>query len=150
MFQGMQEFSTKINDMKTKMQEIIKAEGETRMKEMFKELFDKFPAIVQVSWRQYTPYFNDGEPCEFGVHDPQFTMQGEEADRYENCIWSLDSRVKDGKLKAPENWEEYKAAMQAVAKAVCGMDETMLATFGDHAEITVTPDKIVCESCDHD
>lgn len=26
------------------------------------------PSIAWFGWRQYTPYFNDGEPCEFNVH----------------------------------------------------------------------------------
>lgn len=26
------------------------------------------PTIKSFGWRQYTPYFNDGEPCEFTVH----------------------------------------------------------------------------------
>lgn len=29
------------------------------------------PMISAVRWHQYTPYFNDGDPCEFGVSRPQ-------------------------------------------------------------------------------
>ena len=27
------------------------------------------PEIAALRWRQYTPYFNDGEPCTFSVND---------------------------------------------------------------------------------
>jgi hypothetical protein len=27
------------------------------------------PGVEAVRWQQYTPYFNDGEPCEFNVYD---------------------------------------------------------------------------------
>lgn len=30
------------------------------------------PEIVKFSWQQYTPYFNDGEPCTFSAYAPAF------------------------------------------------------------------------------
>jgi hypothetical protein len=30
-----------------------------------KELFDQNPTLIDFGWRQYTPVFNDGEPCIF-------------------------------------------------------------------------------------
>src|SRR5690348_1020347 len=37
----------------------------------FKNAFDK--GVKAIAWSQYTPYFNDGEACEFGVGDIAFT-----------------------------------------------------------------------------
>lgn len=34
------------------------------------------PRIHTIGWTQYTPYFNDGEPCEFSVGQPWFTTTG--------------------------------------------------------------------------
>lgn len=31
-------------------------------------LFAADPRVSAIQWRQYTPYFNDGDPCEFGAH----------------------------------------------------------------------------------
>ena len=28
-------------------------------------LFEKYPGVKNVRWTQYTPYFADGDPCEF-------------------------------------------------------------------------------------
>lgn len=33
------------------------------------------PLITAFGWRQYTPYFNDGEPCYFMVHEPWFVTR---------------------------------------------------------------------------
>jgi hypothetical protein len=43
------------------------------------------PTIVEFGWRQYTPYFNDGEPCEFGVSGLWVRVTGveDEADAWE-------------------------------------------------------------------
>lgn len=52
---------------------IAKKTFENKMKNAFKEIFKTFfelyPEVQAVGWNQYTPYFNDGEPCEFGVAD---------------------------------------------------------------------------------
>ena len=31
-------------------------------------LFEKYPGVKNVRWTQYTPYFNDGDPCEFSTN----------------------------------------------------------------------------------
>lgn len=35
---------------------------------MARELFEKIPLIKSFSWTQYTPYFNDGDTCEFSAN----------------------------------------------------------------------------------
>lgn len=35
--------------------------------EQARELFQRIPEIEEFSWTQYTPYFNDGDECIFGV-----------------------------------------------------------------------------------
>lgn len=34
----------------------------------FARRFEANPAVKCAIWTQYTPYFNDGDPCTFGVH----------------------------------------------------------------------------------
>ena len=40
------------------------------------DLFKTYPQIEAMSWVQYTPAWNDGEPCEFSVCDPTFAIAG--------------------------------------------------------------------------
>jgi len=55
-------------------QEIEKLKDELRnkTKEMFHEgikiLFNEYPIIKQVHFTAYTPYFNDGDECEYACH----------------------------------------------------------------------------------
>jgi hypothetical protein len=36
------------------------------------------PGVEAVRWQQYTPYFNDGEACEFGVGEPLVKLAGDD------------------------------------------------------------------------
>jgi hypothetical protein len=42
-------------------------EGKKALGEIFSKFFEENPDALYVFWQQYTPYFNDGEQCEFGV-----------------------------------------------------------------------------------
>ncbi len=51
------------------------------------DLYPKFQAafdegILAATWHQYTPYFNDGEPCEFSVYDLSVTNNEEVAENW--------------------------------------------------------------------
>lgn len=41
--------------------------GMELLKHTLKEFFEKNPRVVAVNWVQYTPTFNDGDPCEFSA-----------------------------------------------------------------------------------
>lgn len=36
------------------------------------------PEIVRFGWEQYTPFFNDGDTCEFSSHQPWFVTRADE------------------------------------------------------------------------
>lgn len=43
--------------------------GKATLTEEFKKLFEDVPELESLKWTQYTPHFNDGDACVFGVHD---------------------------------------------------------------------------------
>jgi hypothetical protein len=43
---------------------------------MFTELFVQAPKLKSVGWTQYTPYFNDGDTCEFSAHTSDLAING--------------------------------------------------------------------------
>lgn len=55
------EIRQKIADAKKQMEETAKG----LFNEMSAELFNDNPTLVSFSWTQYTPYWNDGDVCEF-------------------------------------------------------------------------------------
>lgn len=44
-------------------------EGKEIFKSIFKDFITTHPDISELRWKQYTPYFNDGDPCEFRLTD---------------------------------------------------------------------------------
>lgn len=69
-----EEFKTlqeRIEALNTEMQE----KSKVLMKEALRDFFEKYDGVVQnLFWRQYTPYFNDGESCEFSVYDTHIIL----------------------------------------------------------------------------
>lgn len=51
------------------MQEEIKKKTQDRLKTFIDGLFLAFPWFGAITWTQYTPYWNDGDECTFGVND---------------------------------------------------------------------------------
>lgn len=76
-----------------------------------------------ITWTQYTPYFNDGDECIFGVNDVRIVPDSEEEEDL-----SPEERSAD-------NSSSY--AFDALTTLLYGAEEIMKAAFGDHAEITV-------------
>lgn len=65
----MEEFGKKMLEMKEEMKNTLKGV----MLPAFKEFFERHPKVTAIGWTQYTPHFNDGEPCEFSIYDRYFS-----------------------------------------------------------------------------
>jgi hypothetical protein len=65
---------SRINALKAEMQENSKV----LMKEAFREFLEKYDVVDNIFWTQYTPYFNDGESCEFSVGDAYLVLKDDE------------------------------------------------------------------------
>lgn len=90
-----QEFLKKITNLKEQAkayQAEIKAKNESFFKEAINFLFEGLPALENISWNQYTPYFNDGDTCEFGVNeiDVNTDEDGEGISR-----WRIEEKIKE-------------------------------------------------------
>lgn len=127
-----------------------------------------YPTIVEFGWRQYTPYFNDGDPCEFGVDGlwVKTTAEAEleEAGEADFGPWDLDVDYHPslGKLKwnsETYKYEEYEGPdvdrynrIQALARAIQSgaYENALLEAFGDHAEVTIRKSDIQVEFYSHE
>ena len=61
--------------------------GPSLIKFVLKPIFDFDPSIIAVKWNQFTPYFNDGDPCVFSVNwEGSLKIEGvdEDAGDYED------------------------------------------------------------------
>ena len=114
----------------------LKEAGTGVLKDLLAPLFEKFPEVAAVSWTQYTPYFNDGDPCTFrSNHDEPAVLDKEDA---ENEEWDAESF----------DWEseEFKMARELLGAL---SEDDMEDLFGDGYRIIVTRDGVDVEEYDH-
>jgi len=152
------------------------SEGSTRVEQkpieelapLFQALLDD-PTITEFGWRQYTPYFNDGEPCEFGLHGVwvRTTAEVDTEDEYYD-LYDLDVDYHPSLGRVHREWDnetrtyvnEYYEGpdedrynrCQALDRALQSgaFDNVLLKHFGDHAMVTVRKDGIEVEFYSHE
>lgn len=116
------------------------------------------PGVYSVRWEQYTPYFADGEPCEFSVNDISFRLtpeddeedeRGDYGDGYIDS-WSLKYTRERGELTelSEDHYEALKKAFDHWTKL--NFDEVARRNFGDHARVTATVEGFNVEFYEHD
>lgn len=119
--------------------------------------------IVSFGWQQYTPYFNDGDACVFGISEPWFRTvdDDEDVDRYALEIdghASLGARFWDGKASRYVNVDRDAETVACrercldLAHAIgsSAFNDVLLAAFGDHAEVELTRDGITVDTYSHE
>lgn len=137
---------------------------------IFKEFLNSQPSIHGFAWVQYTPYFNDGEECVFGVHDIYAFYDNDvvrEAFKNGDTCLAYGEIGDDDESGGIVNLSKYDYSagysskknrkMTDVEKAVGEFvdalnqfkDEFRYA-FGDHVMVTVTRDGIDINDYDHE
>jgi hypothetical protein len=106
------------------------------------------PEVAALRWSQYTPYFNDGDPCVFSVGELYYKLVGgdEEAGDEEDGFEYLSSYGKPAEF-AQQPW--YKA-LEELSSALSGSEDELLAAFGDHVQVIVTKAGVDVEEYSHD
>ena len=132
----LKQFGEKLTQMKDEYKKAVQENGEAVVKEAARELFTQFPDLQGVRWTQYTPYFNDGDPCYFRYGWMEAKVQQDED--YEDT-YSLR-----------ESHPEMMKAVNEFEGMISGLDDALEVIFGDHAMVTVTRDEITVEEYDHD
>lgn len=153
-------------DMNAKIRalnEEIKAAAEQVMTEATATLFDNHPIVEEIWWTQYTPYFNDGDACEFGVGEMFYRLtRDEDACEYEGTnvaslanletykeysrngnadYWEKRIRQEENKRASwiPLGLDSFLEDFEAFQRAVNSISEdVMKATFGDHVRVSIS------------
>lgn len=132
--------------------------GQEIFKLAFKEFFEANPEVNVVGWRQYTPYFNDGEPCEFNCYasyafvsnakDYTAISYGEYEGEEEN-IWIDDDDYGDHNEELiPESVVENAEALRGLLSKID--DDVFLDMFGDHVQVFATREGFDVQEFSHD
>jgi hypothetical protein len=124
-----------------------KAEGERVVREALREFFAAFPEVAAIRWTQYTPYFNDGDACVFGVNEPCVKLMTRDADE----DLQEDDEVDDGLINSYDIKDaNLKRALNELYRQMSTIEDALKYAFGDHAEITATRRGLTIDSYDHD
>jgi hypothetical protein len=135
-----------INELNNKMQE----KSKELMKEAFRDFFEKYSDVVEnVFWTQYTPHFNDGEACEFSVHDVFVRLKDDEdACDYEGSNVSDEDDIVELKQRIAdiEAWEKdpMAAARKHQSEYIKKYDRDPFSSSG-HYRDNKTPEEKMAE-----
>lgn len=132
--------------------------GQEIFKLAFKEFFETNPEAHVVGWRQYTPYFNDGETCEFNCYAEYAFVSN--AKDYKNIEWSEysgdqeDVWVSDGDCGDTNEElipESVSKNIDSLRKLLSNIDEDIfLDMFGDHVQVFATREGFEVVEYSHD
>jgi hypothetical protein len=122
--------------------------------------------FVEFGWRQYTPYFNDGDPCVFGASGAWVRTQDDSpADEDEDDEDPEEFDITYGThptLGGTEGWgadqryvgtrETQWRVAKALGDAIEGgeFDHVLIDLFGDHCRVTVRRTGITVDEYSHD
>lgn len=140
--------------LQRELDEKLKTFGKEAFTEALAPFFEANPRVDGIVWSQYTPYFNDGDACTFGVHEPYLVSASlieefpEYAEEYmhENALYVSSYRTEK------EEPNDATRAMQGLGPIWAGIPESVfLAVFGDHVQVLINRDGTVeVDETDHD
>ncbi len=112
------------------LQEQMAAEGRQLLKELFTDFFAAHTEILTVYWDQYTPHFNDGDPCVFRCHadDGGVTMTGEYAKQLGVAFEPVDDQ---------DDHPEVEAKLKTIMKTTGVARHKALATLRALGEVAL-------------
>jgi hypothetical protein len=142
---GCDEYDTLVIGMEEARRRVAEA-GKRAVGALFKKLFVDYPTVQAIGWTQYTPHFNDGDPCVFSMGEFYVSSK-------EGMDWSQVSRLYDaeeshgfsgscgatGANKAAAKWIERVA-----------LDDIFETAFGDGVMVIATRDGFHINEYDHD
>ena len=137
--------ATKYQALKTKIAESRKQLEQTAKEaftEMTKEFFEENPDLLAFGWTQYTPYWNDGDVCEFSAHTdyPSVTtvIDGQEVTYNENSGEITDAEGDE--IKTQEDYKRMFEGMKGGKVSSMSVDGKTVAF--DNGVVTVDGEKI--------
>lgn len=118
-----------LNRLKLEYNKVVKEKGSEIISSVMGEIFSRFPNVRGVHWKQMTPYFNDGDPCEFRVDEPLFELHGADSEDFELEYLSTDN-------------DDDRKFLNAIDKLFSQSSDVFLSLFGDHTKIAAH--KTIC------
>lgn len=146
LIEKLEEANTRFQAARTKLKE----EAKVIIRSVFESVFVEYPDIKAATWVQYTPYFNDGDACTFGVSEVCFlgsdnseeTGVGYDAEEYQLNTFSWGNKV------AP--YAHLRDIEIALNNFLQNNEDVLEDMFGDHVSVYVTAKGVEVNEYDHD
>jgi hypothetical protein len=138
---GMGGLDAAVADMKA-LREKVADTGKKAVARAVRAFLEAHPEVESLRWTLSTPSFNDGDACEFSVHDVEARFvgatgdEGDCEDGYEDS-WSIEY---DAKEKGDRGKIDVARDMKSLDALFDESEDAMRATFGDHVRVTVGRD----------
>ena len=151
----------KQEEIKKLKEEMLEASNKI-FTDLTKTIFEDHPKVKSFGWNQFTPYFNDGETCEFSANVDYIQINDEPVDESdwinETKItnWGTFNREKrqyEGRTEVPNfNYDpELVKACDEIREFLRNFDnDFFMSQFGDHAEVTITAEGVSVDEYEHD
>lgn len=147
----------------------VEEEYQQQATALFKEIFDAIPQVYGFAWVQYTPYFNDGDPCKFRMGEISILLGEPTEDDYGDSSYpegwsvcyngSLDPKDKNSKYDYVVNsynearktfTEEEMTTLLELCQFLESQNDLMHGLYGDHVRVTITREGTSTDEFDHD
>ena len=124
----------------------VREVGKAAVGALFKAFFAQYPEVTAVGWTQYTPHFNDGDPCVIRVHEFYATTKTD-------MDFARVSRLYDDEEETgfAESYSLTGATKEAVNRLERSKDKDLFqVAFGDHVMVIATPAGFHVNEYSHD
>lgn len=121
-----------------------------------KDIFEYIPRLKAISWLQYSPHFNDGDECIFGIRGINALSFVPErvGYEYENLTEGENHFIESGDGYSSYNTKSLKKEELETINALMSFievnEDLMEDLFGNHVSVLVTADGIEVEEYEHD
>jgi len=137
-----------LSDEHEALKKRMKADAKKGLKEAAKEFFEKFPEVQFFGWHQYTPGFNDGDPCYNSISEYGFIAVDAKDEDGELITWDMDDFNSSG--DAPEGHLTYEQmvgtplgdAWDTLFGHIYSLEDVWEDVFGTNVKVVCDPKEV--------
>jgi hypothetical protein len=127
----------------------VRVAGKSAVAALFRKFFAEHPSIRAIGWTQYTPHFNDGGACEFGLREfYASTKDGVDYAEVSSLYDDDDEDLFQDSYSLEGSDKRTAAVLDALGRSAD--EDVFKAAFGDHVMVIATPEGFHVNEYSHD